>query len=324
MASTDARVWLLLGVLSAGSALANEPLLGAGVGNADTLVSEGSKLFNRKQYPKAVEHFLKATRANPANLGTYLQLARASMLAKDIGRACYAYRVYLKAAPDSPDRKKAATEGDQCERQLKGLKKAPVDLSAKYVEVRATFFAALDKGELLGATGAAGHLATLVKDGFLGPELGEMGQKLGVAALAQANAVHQKALLNERVSGDSLKSARPLFDVAASVGASAADSRVSFLDGLAELQARDFKKAEAAFTDAAKADPKNREYQFYRALALYQAGERGQALKILDAELKDDPRTATLRAAQAVNQSPEAGAAELERLLFGTRYPPEK
>ena len=49
-----------------------------------------------------------------------------------------------------------------------------------------------------------------------------------------------------------------------------------------------------------------------------------QALKVLEAELKDDPRTAVLRAALALGDSPQAGANELEKLLFSTRYPPEK
>ena len=97
--------------LFASGALA-DPLVGSGVGNADTFVSEGSKLFNKKQYPKASEQFLKATRANPALTQTYAQLARAQILAKELQRACYAYRVYLKSVPDSPDRKGDAGCGE--------------------------------------------------------------------------------------------------------------------------------------------------------------------------------------------------------------------
>lgn len=311
--------------LVAGQAFA-QPLVGPAVGNADTLVSEGSKLFNRKQYPKAAEAFLRATRVNPAQLGTYVQLARAALLAKQPQRACYAYRVYLKASSDSPERKKAQAEGDQCERQLKAMKKPPVDLGPKYVELRASFFSTLDRGEVLGAGGAAELLRTLVNEGFLGPELGEMAQRLGGAAVAAADQIHARALANERMTSEVLKSARPLYQVAGDVGASPADakSRMAFLDGLAELQAKEYRKAEASFVEAARGDPKNREYQFYKALALFQAGERPAALKVLEGELKNDPRTAVLRSALAVGHAPDFGAAELERLLFNSRFPPEK
>ena len=63
---------------------------------------------------------------------------------------------------------------------------------------------------------------------------------------------------------------------------------------------------------------------FFKALSMVQGGERVAALKVLEAELKDDPRTAVLRAALALGDSPVSGATELEKLLFTTRYPPEK
>ena len=99
---------------------------------------------------------------------------------------------------------------------------------------------------------------------------------------------------------------------------------MAFLDGLAELNEKSWKKAETHFAEAAKSDPENKEYVFFKGLALVQAGERAAALKILEAELKDDPRTAVLRAALALSDSPGSGATELEKLLFTTRYPPEK
>ena len=320
MASRFALLTLVL-ALSASA----EPLLGPGVGNADTFVSEGTKLFNRKAYPKAAEHFLKATRANPATLASYVQLARALMLAKQIPKACYAYRVYLKAAPDSPDRKKAAAESDQCERQAKPSKEQ-ADLLQSYVDVRAAFFSALDRNELLGATGANASLESLVKDGFLGPELGDMGQKLASAATAEGDAIHKRALAGEPLTPEQLRQARPLYQMAQDVGSSSADAkgRMAFLDGLAELSEKNFRKAEGHFLEATRSDPSNKEYVFYRGLALYQGGEHAAALKVLEADLKDDPRTAMLRAALAVSHSPELGAAEVEKLLFSTRYPPEK
>jgi tetratricopeptide (TPR) repeat protein len=322
MHSERALVAVLLFSLSASA----EPLLGAGVGNADTFVSEGTKLFNRKQYAKAASEFLKATRASPTSLATYVQLARASMLGKEQQRACYAYRVYLKATTqDSPDRRKAAAESELCERQVKP---SPVQaaLLQKYVDVRAAFFASLDQGELLGPDGAAASLRTLVKEGFLGPELADMGQKLAAAATAAADLVHKRALAGDQLPGEVLRSARPLYQVAADVGVSSPDARgrMAYLDGLAELGEKNFKKAELHFAEAARSDPSNKEYVFARAQAVFQGGERAAALKVLEGDLKDDPRTAVLRAALSVGRSPGFGAEELEQLLFTTRFPPEK
>ncbi|MBL8909895.1 MAG: hypothetical protein JNM17_04235 [Archangium sp.] len=325
------RSELLAVMLVASSAFAVDTsvaLVGTGVGNADTFVSEGSKLFNKKQYPRSVEQFLKATRANPANTNTYVQLARAQMQAKNVLMACYAYRVYLKAVvADTPDRKKAAAESDQCERQLKGMKAPAVDPTKTYVDLRAAFFTSLDAKQLLGGPDTAAEtLKTLVKDGFLGPELGEMAQKLGAAATAEAESIHKRALGGEKLAPEVLRSARPLYQLAADVGSAASDSkgRMAFLDGLAELNDKAWKKAEAHFTEAAKSDPTNHEYAFFRALALVHSGERPAALKVMDAELKDDPRTAVLRTSLALGENQENGATELEKMLFNTRYPPEK
>lgn len=315
----------LLALLLAAPALADDALLGAGVGNADTLVSEGSKLFNRKDYAKASASFLKATRANPATVGTYLQLARASTLAKNLGRACYAYRVYLKVAPESQDKKKATAESEVCERQLKAARPPPPDLAQAYTDTKAAFFAALDKNELLGPGNALESLRSLVKDGFLGPELGEMGQKLGAAAVARADAVYKRAVVREAVPADELRSARPLYQAAADLGAGAdGKARSAFLDGCAALADKDYKKAEQLFVEAAKADPADKDYVFFKAVALVQAGDRPGALKVLEAGLPDDTRTSVLRAAVSLGHSPDEGAAELEKLLFSTRAPPEK
>ncbi len=321
------RFMLVLALLSGVSAgAAAEPLVGPNVGNADTLISEGSKLFNQKKYAKSADNFLKATRANPSNIATYLQLARAASLSKELTRSCYAYRVYLKNTPETPDRKKAAAEGDQCDRQIKSAKGQAGDLTQKYVETRAAFFASLEKGELLNTGGAAESLRTLVNDGFLGPELGDMAAKLGSAVLADADAIYKRALAAEKQLAAALRSARPMYVVAADVGVSPSDAkaRMAFLDGLAELSEKDYHHAEQQFAAARKADPVNREYAFYEGLTLFQAGDKDKALKVLEAELKDDPRTAVLRASQALGNSPEAGASELEKLLFSTRYPPEK
>ena len=319
------RALVVIAVLLS-SIVSAEPLVGAGVGNADALISEASRLYNKKQHAKAVDLYLKATRVAPTTLATYLQLARASVLAKQLQRGCYAYRVYLKASPDTPERKKASAESDQCERQLKNAKGQPPDLTQKYVETRAAFFAQLDKGAVLGPTGASEELRTLVKDGFLGIELADMAQKLGSAAVAEAEGIHKRALANEKLPSEQLRSARPLFQIAADCGVTAGNSGgvTAFLDGLAEFTEKDFKRATQLFGEAAKLDPANKEYAFYRGLSLYQAGDKLAALKALETDLKDDPRTAVLRTALALGNSPEVGASERERLRFTTRFPAEK
>lgn len=324
---SELRLGALVALVSLPALADGTALIGLGVGNADTFFSEGGKLYNKKQYAKAAEQFLKASRANPASLPSYVQLARAQLQAKQVLMACYAYRVYLKSVPDSPDRKKAAAESDQCERQLKGMKAPAVDPTKTFVDLRASFYASLDAKHLLNGPEAAHEvLKTLIKDGFLGPELGEMAQKLGAAATAEAESIHKRALAGEKLSGDELRTAHPLYQVAAEVGASPADARgrMAFLDGLAELFEKSWKKADGHFAEAAKSDPSNKEYSYFRAIALVNAGERSQALKVLEAELKDDPRTAVLRTSLSMGESSEAGATELEKLLFTTRYPPEK
>jgi tetratricopeptide (TPR) repeat protein len=312
-------------VLTLSSIASAGALVGPAVGNADSLMSEGSKLFNEKKYPKASANFLTATRANPANLNAYVQLARASVLENKLTRGCYAYRVYLKATPDSPDRRKAAAESDQCERRLATAKNQAPDTTQRYVELRAAFFAALEKGELTSKDGASTQLEALVKEGFLGPDLGDMAQKLGTAAAGAADDIHKRALANEKLSVEQLRAARPLYQLAGDVGAPVeSKGRMAYLDGLAALNTKDYKKAETFFEEASKSDASNTEYVFSRALALYQGGDKAQALKVLEAQLKDDPRTGTLRLALAHEKASPDSAAELERLLFANRFALEK
>ena len=196
------------------SAFAGEALVGAGVGSADLFISEGKKLFNKKQYPKAAEQFQKAVRANPGLLPPYADLARALVSSKQLQKGCFAYRVYLKAAGVGPDRAKMEPEASSCEAKLKAQKvpkgqPPPEDLTQKYVELKAQFYGGLDKGDLLGAQGALESLKTLVKEGFIGPELGEMAQKLGVACLAAGDEIYKKAITSEKVGSDVLRTGKP-------------------------------------------------------------------------------------------------------------------
>lgn len=309
-------VWVSLLCASVAAA---EPLVGRGVGDADALVSEGTKLYNKKQYAKAADAFFRATRANPAPLNPYLQLARSLLASKQVRRACSVYRVYLKAAPDSPERKKAQAESDQCERQLKSAKKQPPDLGPKYVDTKAAFFAALEKGVLVGNDSAGEALRTLVRDGYVGPDLGEMAGKLADAAAAQADAIHAEAM-KERVATERLLQAQPLYKIVQELGRVPDGGRSDFLEGLAALQEKEYKRAESAFSAAAKASPSNKEYHFYRGLALFQSGDKAGAMRVLDENLRADPRTEVLRVSLALSQSTESGAAELEKLLFNSRY----
>ena len=231
------------------------------MGNADTLVSEGSKLFNRKDYAEGLGELPQGHPRQPGRRSTPTCSSRAPrLLAKELSRACYAYRVYLKVAPETPERKKASAESDQCERQLK-TREAPAagpDAEA-YVELRATFFAALDKGELLGARRRARRCGTLVQDGFLGPELGEMAPKLGAAVVA-AGRRHLQAGhgAGARAPGGPARRAARCYEVAPEVGASPPDTQGPH--GLPRRPAPSspsagFEKAEPRFAEAAKADP---------------------------------------------------------------------
>ncbi len=110
----------------------------------------------------------------------------------------------------------------------------------------------------------------------MGPELADMGLKLGTAAQAAADDIQKRALAYEKLPADQLKSGRGLYQAAQDVGVSVPDaaSSAAFCDGLAALQAKEAKKAEALFAEAAKAKPDNAEYTFHRAVALVQAGDR--------------------------------------------------
>lgn len=317
------RSELLVALLLAPCVASADPLVGPSVGNADLLVSEASKLYNQKKHAAAAEMFLQATRADPSAVPPYLQLARSYLAAKQLRRACYAYRVYLKAAPDTPERKKAQSESDLCERQLRTAKKEPADPGPKYVEARAAFYAALEKKLLLGPGSASAAIGALVSEGFAGPELGELAQKLRAAAIEAANTLHQRTVAREEVAPEELASGRALFQLAADVGAEVEGQRAksAFLDGAAELSRGDFAKAVTLLSEAASADP-TPDYRYFHAMALYRSGDRKGALAAMEAHLPDDARTAVLRVLLALGQSGESGADELTRLLFTKRFQP--
>jgi tetratricopeptide (TPR) repeat protein len=315
--------WLLLAAMAFAGAAVAEPLVGPSVGNADVLVSEGNRLYSTKKYAKAASKFLAATRANPTATQPYLVLARSYMGAKQVPAACNAFRAYLTAAPDAADRAKAERELTNCERRLKRVKKSKrIDLGPKYVETKAQFFAALDEKVLLGSGSASVELRTLIHDGYVGPDLAEMGSKLNTAASAAAEDLYRRAMAHERVPGHALRNAKQLYQLAVETGSppQSYGSHSAFVEGLADFQSFEAKRAEQKFAEASLAEPTVAEYKFYRAAAIYRGGDKAGALEALEKDLPQDPRTAVMREAQALGSSSQAGATELEQLLFTKRF----
>ncbi|WNZ59294.1 hypothetical protein QEG98_24765 [Myxococcus sp. MxC21-1] len=188
-------------LLTCGLSLA-EPLVGPSVGRGDALLAEGTRLYNKRKHKDAAKVLLQATRANPSLLPAYLGLARARMGAKDVPGACAAYRAYVRSAPDIQDRTKAQRELALCERKLKAARrkkrnKVPPDMTARHVELKAGFFAALEEGRLVGPGAAGETLRTLVSEGYLGTDLGDMAARLSAASQATTDDLHQRALAGE-------------------------------------------------------------------------------------------------------------------------------
>lgn len=324
---SEPRRWLVVCAVLAWGVASAAPLVGPAVGNADALVAEGTRLYNKRRYANSAGLFLKATRANPTLLPAYLGLARARMKARDVHGACAAYRTYLRSAPDIQDRPKAQRELELCERQLKTARrkkrnKVPPDLTARHVELKAGFFAALEDGNLVGPDSAGEMLTTLVTEGYLGTDLGEMGVRLSAACRVATEALHRRALAGEALPAEQLASTLKLYELARDTGepSAGAAAQAPFLEGLAALQRGESGRAQALFSEAARAAPERTEYRVWRAAALQRAGDLRGALAVMEADVPGDPRTDVLRAAVAQQKSPEAGARELERLLF-QRYP---
>ncbi|WP_342374618.1 hypothetical protein NVS55_25090 [Myxococcus stipitatus] len=326
MRSESRRLLLTCVVMLSGVALA-EPLVGPSVGNADALVAEATKLYNKRQYAESSRLFLRATRANPALLPAYLGLGRARIGAKETAGACAAYRAWLKSAPDIQERPKAQGELELCERQLKAARKkkgpVPADSTARHVEMKAAFFEALEAGRLTETGGAGEGLRTLIAEGYLGVDLAEMATRLSTASRTGAEDVHRRALTGEALATEQLSTARALLDWARDTGEPVPQSSAKgqFLEGLVALQGGDARGAEGLFAKAATEAPGVAEYRVWRAAALQRAGDLRGALTVMEADLAEDPRTDLLRAAVAQQTSAEDGARELEQLLF-QRYSP--
>jgi TolA-binding protein len=315
------RALFTAALLCAGAASA-EPMVGPGVGNADLLVAEGTRLYNEKDYAAARDNFLKATRVAPAAMPTYLSLARAYFALKNLDYACQTYRVYVKNAPDSPDRAKAQSELDLCERQLADNPPGGPALSQVYVNLRANFFDALDKGNLLGAGSAQETFQGLLNASYAAPDVGDMAQKLGRAAEHEADKTFKAVVTHQKPGPAELRKASSYYGLAIDCGVAPANqpARAAFVEGVAFLAEGQAAKAEASFDDAAKKDPSDVEARFWRGLAKYIGGDKVGALKALEADLPADPRTGVLRVSAAFDKGSDAAAGELSKFLFARRF----
>lgn len=316
------RILVAAALLLIGLPAAAEPLVGPAVGNADALQAEGNQRYNKKAYTAAAAAFLKVTRADPAALPAYLSLARAQLKAGRLSEACYAYRAYVRSAPDGDDRTKAQQELELCERQAKAKGKT-ADVARYFVEVKASFFTAMESMKLTGPDGAGAQLRRLVDEGYLGPDLADLAKRLHTAASQTAEDLHRRALAREKVAPEALREGRALYALAADVGPAPTEheARGLFLEGMAELRSSQPAKAVTLLGNAAEADPSQVEYKFWRAVALHRSGDAAGALAALRKDMPDDPRTRVLSVIDAAKAAPDRAAAELETVLFRSRYP---
>jgi thioredoxin-like negative regulator of GroEL len=323
---TGSWSWMLvvLGLWAGGAGA--QPLVGPSVGNGDLLMAEGSRLYNTRQYKEAAESFLKATRVRPEALGAYLGLARARLGANQFVESFLAYRAYVKAAPDSPDRTKAERELELCERKLKSARKTAVaeELVSGHVEKKAVFFSVLEQQRLVGEGSAAEVLRALVDEGYLGPDLGDMAGRLRAAAGEKLESLYRRALGGEAPRPEEVASVRALYALAREVGAPLAEesSRAPFLEGVAALAVGEHPRAQELLAEAAAAEPGRGEYRLLRAEALYRAGDVTGALAEMETHFPNDARTAFLRAEAALGRSAREGAQELESLFFQRYFGP--
>ncbi|HEY8207749.1 MAG TPA: hypothetical protein VIG99_09730 [Myxococcaceae bacterium] len=311
----------LLAVVMVGVNAAAAPLVGAAVGNPDSLLAEGTRLYNQKDYAAASEAFLKATRANPKLMPSYLQLARSQLAAHKLPQACYAYRAFLRGQPDATDREKAESELQLCERQLEADEAArkEKDFGAAFADSKARFFSSLDKSDLSGARDALG---TMVNGGYLGVDLADLASKLGGAAAAAGDQAYRSALRGELHDQAPVKAGLQALEIASDAGAPVAsgEAKVAFLTGMGALLEGRPKEAEQAFSRAGKGDGSGPSPVLWRARALSQV-DRRKAVQLLSTELPSDPRTGAAKVAGSLPDAPEQAAAELEKLLFEQKFP---
>jgi tetratricopeptide (TPR) repeat protein len=296
-------------------------LVGSGVGSPDLFISQGNKAYNEGQYSVAKDDFLKAARANPAGVPVYLSLARAYLQTKEVAMACYSYKVYLKNAGQAPDREKAQSELEQCEKQKASLKPAPIDPSPEFVTQKAAFQEAAEASNLTGTGSAADVLRKMLRDGYAAPDLSDMATKLRLAAEKKAADDYARAVHGEVIDPTALRANADLFQLALDVGSTdpSIAPRENMLQGLAWLQERKFTEAEKSFAQAAGAG-NDKDAKFFGAVAVYRSGDRKRALQMMETDLPDDPRPGIFRADSHIGTDSKEGTQELEKVLFQQRF----
>jgi len=323
-----ARGWiaLALGLVSSGAAAGTAgPKVGPSVGDAQALVREARELFaNCRQqkrrkcegYTQAAAKLLDATRAEPRTPALYLSLARSRREAGQEAGACYAYDVFLAAAPpEDPEVEKVRFERHAC----------GTPRTASFDAGKARFWKALALKRLSGPGSAGAELSQLLDAGYLGPDLAELADKLSEAALEGAEAAFQAALGGAR-GQDALRRGVELYGLGRDTHLSplpdAQEAHAAFLGGLLALsepgrpdrerQAR----AEKLLSTAVAHAPELLEARRLRGLLRARAEDFGGALEDFQAALPEDSRTALLRATVALPDHPEEAATQLEAVLF--------
>ena len=188
--------------------------------------------------------------------------------------------------------------------------------------LKANFFEALDKGTLIGAGSAGQVLVSIIGAGYAAPDLGEMASKLARACEIAADGTYQAIAAHQKLSAVDLRQASSLYRMALDCGATPAKqaARAGFLEGLALLNEGKAFQAEAFFDQAAKADASDVEARFFRALAKYYSGDKVGAIRALEADLPNDPRTGVLKVAVAMDGQAAGAATELEKFLFARKF----
>ena len=95
--------------------------------------------------------------------------------------------------------------------------------------------------------------------------------------------------------------------------------RIHLIEGLADMLEKKYADAEKEFKDALGAGS-DRDVKFYTAVAAYRGGDRRRAVKLLETDLPDDPRTALLRTDAVISSDAHEGAGELEKMLFAKSF----
>src|SRR5260370_36678376 len=96
---------------------------------------------------------------------------------------------------------------------------------------------------------------------------------------------------HERIPAHALRNAKQLYQLAVETGSppQSYGSHSAFVEGLADFQSFEAKKAEEKFAEASLAEPTVAEYKFYRAAAIYRGGGRAGAPAGIEQKRPQEP-----------------------------------